>query len=591
MTPLTIPPVRPRRSLHLCRLAALGSFGAALVAAGCTGGILPADSTNPTGQPGPGPSVRPPSNTPPAGGPGAPPTTSPMPVTPSNALDVGISGMRRLTAEQYRNTVRDLLKLQDARELVSPSALPGDGALADRFTSNAANALQGLDADKYADLADMLARKAVTNLSTLVGCGTMDAACAQTFIENFGKRAFRRPLTQVEVERYKKVFAAGSDFATGIRLVVQTFLQSPKFIYLVEIVPPDGAGKVYEVDGWAIASRLSYFFLASMPDEPLFAAAEAGRLKTPEQIAEQATRLMNDARFRETLGFFHHEWLELDQLSSAEKDAMAFSVWTPELKAELQEQVSRFIQGVLRDGDGKIETLLTASFTFMKGGLYDLYGLPRPAGAAANSWAKVDLDPKQRSGLLTHAGLMAGMAHENRTSYILRGKMVREAMLCTVVPPPPPGVDASETNIPPTATAQERSVLHRTKPECATCHELFDPLGFAFEIYDAVGRFRASDAAGKPIDSRAVIAATAKIDGTVGDALELTRRLGPAEEVQACVARQWLRFALGRELDETEDASTLSAVLKATNDSGGKVGDILSAVARSNAFRHLKVKP
>ena len=166
---------------------------------------------------------------------------------------------------------------------------------------------------------------------------------------------------------------------------------------------------------------------------------------------------------------------------------------------------------------------------------------------------------------------MAGMAHENRTSYILRGKMVREAMFCTVVPPPPPGVDASETNIPPTATAQERSVLHRTKPECASCHELFDPLGFAFEIYDAVGRFRVNDAAGKPIDSRATIAATAKIDGAVGDALELTRRLGPAEEVQDCVARQWLRFALGRELDETEDASTLSAVLKATNDSGGKV--------------------
>jgi hypothetical protein len=160
-----------------------------------------------------------------------------------------------------------------------------------------------------------------------------------------------------------------------------------------------------------------------------------------------------------------------------------------------------------------------------------------------------------------------------------------------VVPPPPPGVDASETNIPATATAQERSVLHRTKPECASCHELFDPLGFAFEIYDASGSFRLNDAAGKPIDSKAVVANTAKLDGTVADAVELTRRLAPSEEVRNCVAKQWLRFALGRELDDTEDASTLTSVMKTATESGGKVTDILGAVARSNAFRYLKVKP
>jgi hypothetical protein len=583
MKPLTLPPARARRFSCLYGLA----FPlAVLTAASCTG-IENVGGTPPGGTP--GPMARPPTGTPP--GPGAPPTTSPTPVNPSGGLDVAASGMRRLTAQQYRNTVRDLLKMPEVLELVPPTALPGDGALADRFTSNSATSLQGLDADKYADIADALARKAVTNLGALVGCNTMDAACAGTFIENFGKRAFRRPLTATEVERYKKVFTAGGDFTNGIRLVVQTFLQSPKFVYLVEIVPPDGAGKVFEVDGWSVASRLSYFFLASMPDEQLFAAAEKDELKTPEQIGKQATRLMSDPRFRETLTFFHHEWLEMDQLGSAEKDATAFKIWTPELKADLQEQTYRFIDAVLREGDGRVETLLTASFTFMKGGLYDLYGVPKPAGAAANSWARVELDPKQRAGLLTQAGLLAGMAHEDRTSYILRGKMVREAFLCTVVPPPPPGVDASETNIPATATAQERSVLHRTKPECASCHELFDPLGFAFEIYDAVGSYRANDAAGKAIDSRAVISGTTRLDGTVGDALELTKRLAPAEEVRNCVARQWLRFALGRELDDTEDASTLTSVMKTASDSGGKITDVLGAVAQSNAFRYLKVKP
>jgi hypothetical protein len=474
---------------------------------------------------------------------------------------------------------------------VSVTALPSDGSLGERFTSNSATSLQGLDADKYADAAEQLARKAVTNLGGLVSCGTMDAACAGTFIETFGKRAFRRPLTPAEVDRYTKVFMAGGEFANGIRLVVQTFLQSPKFLYLVETVPANGAGKVFELDGWSVASRLSYFFLNSMPDDPLFAAAEANELKTPDQIGKQVTRLLADERFKETLTFFHDQWLELDQLSSAEKDQMAFKLWTPELKADLQEQTYRFIDAVLREGDGKIETLFTANFSFLKGNLYDLYGVPKPAGAAANSWAKVELNPKERAGLLTHAGLMAGMAHEDRTSYILRGQLVREGILCTEVPPPPAGVDASETNIPATATAQERSKLHRIKPECASCHELFDPLGFAFEIYDPIGRFRATDAAGKPIDSTAVITATSKLDGTVPDALELTRRLGTAEEVRACVARQWLRFALGRDLDATEDASTFDSVLKSTNDSGGKIADMLGAVARSNAFRHLKVNP
>jgi hypothetical protein len=516
---------------------------------------------------------------------------SPTPVNPSTGLDVAPSGMRRLTADQYLNTVRDLLKMSDVRTLIELSALPSDGSLGERFTSNAQTSLQGLDADKYADAADQLSRKAITNLGNLVSCTSMDAACAQTFIQNFGKRAFRRPLTPAEVDRYKKVFAAGADFANGVRLVVSTFLQSPKFLYLVEIVPDGGAGKVFQIDSWSMASRLSYFFLNSMPDDPLFAAADADQLKTPDQISEQARRLMGDARFSETLNFFHDQWLEMDQLSSAEKEETLFKIWTPELKADLQEQTYRFIDEVIRKGDGKVETLFTASFAFLRGSLYDVYGVPKPAGAAANNWAKVDLNPKERAGLLTHAGLLAGMAHENRTSYILRGQLVREAILCTEIPPPPADVDASETNIPPTATAQERSKLHRVRPDCASCHELFDPLGFAFEIYDPIGKFRTLDAMGKPIDSTAVITNTAKLDGTVPDAIELTKRLGPAEEVRNCVARQWLRFALGRDLDETQDGSTLSAVFKTSNDSGGKVADILGAVARSNAFRHLKVNP
>ena len=523
-----------------------------------------------------------------SGGTNQPPIATP--VAPSDSLDVAVSGIRRLTAEQYRNTVRDLLNMPEAKTLIPVGSLPSDGSLGDRFTSNINTQIQGIDADKFADAADQLATKAVANLGTLVPCAPAsgNAECAQKFIEGFGKRAFRRPLTSAEVDRYKTVYAAGGDFTNGIRLVLQTFLQSPKFLYLVEAVPADAGGKVLAVDSYAAASRLSYFLLNSMPDDKLMAAADAGELKTAEQLGQHATRLIADPRFKETLGFFHDQWLEMDFLRSAEKSPELFKAWTPELKAALDEQIRRFVEGVMLEGDGRVETLLTADFSYFNGPLYEHYGVTKPAGAG--DWAKVKLDPAQRAGLLTHAGLMAGLAHEDRTSFILRGKLVREAMFCGTVAPPPPGVDASETNIDPNLTAQQRSEQHRKDPSCSVCHALFDPLGFAFEIYDGTGRFRTVDAAGKALDTRAEITETAKLNGSVANALEMVKKLGPAEEVRNCVAKQWLRFALGRDLDDKQDASTVNSVFKAAADSNGKVPEMLSAIARSNAFRHLKVR-
>jgi hypothetical protein len=583
MDPTSPAPPKVRRGFVACALVLMTAAAAA-----CTGAVDGKSGNR--AQPPPGEGMNGPAG---PNGPGGDPNQPPIstPVTPSAGLDVAVSGMRRLTAEQYRNTVRDLLRLPDAKALVPVGSLPSDGSLGDRFTSNILNQVQGLDADKYADAAVILADKAVANLANLVPCSPQagNPACAQQFIESFGKRAFRRPLTGAEVERYKTVYTAGGDFPNGIRLVVQTFLQSPKFLYLVEAVPADGAGKVLAIDSWAAASRLSYFLLNSMPDDQLFAAAEKGELGGPEQLGAHATRLIADPRFRETLGFFHEQWLELEFLRSAEKSPELFKAWTPELKAALDEQIRRFVEGVLLEGDGKVETLLTAGFSYFNGPLYEHYGVQKPAGAG--DWAKVNLDPAQRSGLLTHAGLMAGLAHEDRTSFILRGKMVREALLCTFVPPPPAGVDASEMNLDPNLTAQERSKQHRTDPQCSSCHELFDPLGFAFEIYDSTGRFRTTDAAGKAIDSKSEIGGTAKLDGSVGNAVELVKRLGSAEEVRNCVARQWLRFALGRDADPQDDASSLDSIFKAAADSGGKVPDILAAIARSNAFRHLKVRP
>jgi hypothetical protein len=279
----------------------------------------------------------------------------------------------------------------------------------------------------------------------------------------------------------------------------------------------------------------------------------------------------------------------IDELLSVEKDPMAYPLFTPEVRAAMRDEVLEFADQVTRFGDGKLETLLKGSFAFMNAPLYDFYGLPKPAGASATTWQKVDLDPKQRAGILTQAGVLAGLAHENRTSFILRGKLIREAILCTDVPSPPPGVDASEMNIPPTATAKQRSEKHRTDPNCAGCHALFDPLGFGFESFDAVGRFRTTDAMGAPIDTAVDITGTEKLDGKVADGIELVSKLANADEVRGCVAKQWMRFGLGRLEDRDADAGSLWAGLQALNDSNGKIADLLVALAKSDAVRHQKV--
>jgi hypothetical protein len=184
------------------------------------------------------------------------------------------------------------------------------------------------------------------------------------------------------------------------------------------------------------------------------------------------------------------------------------------------------------------------------------------------------------------------MAHENRTSFILRGKLVREAILCFQVPPPPAGVDTSEMMISPTATAKERSEMHRRDPSCASCHAAFDTIGFAFEGYDPIGRFRTTDAAGKPVDTvNSLNGVSMALDGDVPNAVALAKKLSTSEDAGQCMARMWMRFGLGREEEDKDDAGSLAAAFKAMKDSGGSIPEMLVAVARSDAFRHQKVKP
>ena len=239
------------------------------------------------------------------------------------------------------------------------------------------------------------------------------------------------------------------------------------------------------------------------------------------------------------------------------------------------------------EGDQRLQTLLAAPFSFLDASLATFYGAAGAPQAPSGAWQRVDLPADQRAGLLTQAGLMATLASESRTSFILRGKMVREALFCTASLPPPPDAPA-EPKLDPGASAKARSEAHRTDPACASCHDSFDPLGFAFEIYDATGRYRTSDAAG-PIDAKVTLTHTKQLNGqTAASAVELAKLLAGADEVRDCVARQWLRFGLGRE-DAAEDEPSLVAAMAAFKQGGAKLPALLVSIARSDAFRYQKV--
>jgi hypothetical protein len=507
--------------------------------------------------------------------------------SPPPAAQVAAAPLRRLTAEQYRNTVRDLLGVADVA--VDLPIDEGSGG----FYGNAIAPVSELFLEKYGRAAELVARAAIQHPEGLLPCSPAaggEDACARAFIEGFGQRAFRRPLAPDEVAAYERLFAAGragAGFHDGVRLVVQGMLQSPHFLYLFESSPAPTA-KVEAVPAYALAARLSYFLWTTTPDQTLQAAAAGGSLRTRAGLAAQVQRMIADPRFANTVRSFHLQWLDVSELDGQEKRKKIYPLWTDDLKAAMREETVRFADHVVRAGDGRLDTLLTARFSFVGGPLFELYGLGKREGDAA-AWQKVDLDRTQRAGILTQPSVMTVHAHWDQSSLVLRGKLVREKLLCSVLPPPPPDVNNTLPQADPKVSARERFEEHRSEVSCARCHRLIDPLGAPFEHFDGIGAWRTEDGP-RPVDAEGELRGTEHADGPVKDAVELVAKLAASDEVRACVARQWFRFALGRD-EVAEDAASIAAANAAFRDSGYRIPALVAAIASSDAFRYQTVRP
>ena len=568
---------RPTRSIvSWISLSALLAFGA------CQGEITSSQKGN--GQAGEKP------------GSGAKPgdsSSGQMPGDPSTGAPATTPGavsavpMRRLTKAQYHNTIRDLLGFP-------PTGVEGFGLDEKEggFDANSKAPLKELQIEKYQAAAEELAGRAVANLERLAPCADpagAQAACLDAFLDGFGKRAYRRPLTDEERAAYKEIFTLGRDpeggFVGGIRLVVATMLQSPYFLYRPELgTGTPGPGGEMPLTQYEIASRLSYFLQNTMPDAALFEAADAGELGTPEEIATHAERLLKDEKARGAMVSFFRQWLEIEDLETLEKDTEVYPQFTDEVREAMIHELDEFVDRVVRQGDGKLETLLTANYSFLSEPLFDVYGVEGADGAGAGTNpARVNLPEAERAGILTLAPVMARHGYADQSSPVGRGYVVSDRLLCRTPPPPPDDVVNEVPKPDPNVSTRVRFEMHRTNPECATCHTLMDPLGIPFEIYDGMGRYRERDGS-QMVDAASELEGTSN-DGPVKDAIELVGRLAAADEVKACMARQWFRYAFGR-LDGKADEPFLQEAVSAFGSSGDQLPDLMVALTKSRVFSH-----
>jgi Protein of unknown function (DUF1592)/Protein of unknown function (DUF1588)/Protein of unknown function (DUF1595)/Protein of unknown function (DUF1587)/Protein of unknown function (DUF1585) len=537
------------------------------------------------------------------GSPGSqtPPTTMPGPIGPMGSMptqmppgpmpaaggcgphDPGPWVLRRLSHEEYENSVRDLTGypqalahdlLEDEQWGWRPALPPIAPASTEHYLRAAAKVSEQLLAG---------------GLRALAGCDSGEP-CARKLIAGFAARAYRRPLQAEEVAILEEAYRAGAmaGDAEGLRALVLAVLQAPQFLYRLETGQPRRNGESFvRLTSWETAARLSYHFWGTVPDAPLAAAAEAGQLDSPEQISAQVQRLLADPRARDRVGYLQHNWLQLARLDSTEKDTRELPSFTPALRAELQAEIARYLDDSFWDPRSNVEALLTSPHTFVNAALAAHYGLPAPAGPGLQ---RVALDPTHHAGLLTRGPLMTMLARDWETSVVQRGVFVLNNVLCMDLPPPPAEVEVEPPReVPPNATMRERLEEHGTNPSCRNCHELFDPIGFALETFDALGRFRSTDK-GRPIDTSGHFAVLPNRP-RFKDALEMSRLLAAAPKVRECMVRTWFELAFARRPDEKADACTLQVMSQRFASGGQRLPDLFVSATETDAFRFRRPSP
>ena len=548
----------------------------ALSLAACTGSISGNQSGPQTGPQSPG--------SPPAG---PPPQTESGRYVCNDRIYPAVTQARRLTALEYQNAI---VALFDGR--LTPSIkYPGSvGKSVTGFSTEALlNDIGAGGAEQLMFAAEDVALQLPAALAQMIPCATSTPgeACVNTFLDKYGTRAYRRPPSAAErnelLDEYRAGVTSGASFSESMAMLVDHLLQMPQFLYLAEGAA--GAGRA--LDGYELASRLSFMLTDSIPDDALLAAAP--NVTDPAALTAQATRLLASTSANTTIARFFREWTGTTRLVAADKDQTAFPFFNAAFAQSMNESFDRFVVDQVR-GQGTVRTLLRSTDAFVDGTMASFLGVAAPP---QGQWAKTTLDSQRYSGVVTQPAMLASLAHSSETSFVFRGRFIRKYLLCEVLGAPPADAQSifGSLPLPPNPTGKDISAAVVARPECSGCHSLMNPAGLAFEQFDAVGRYRTSYGSGKTVDPSGVLKGVGAKPGVAGhdlsfaDQTSMMEQLVNEPQVSTCVGTQVFRFTVSR-MDTPADVCAIQAVGDALLAPGGTLSQAIMAMIATDAFTH-----
>ncbi len=414
-----------------------------------------------------------------------------------------------------------------------------------------------------------------------------EESCAKKILSTLARRAYRRPVTDTEVAALLKLYKSGrSDggFESGIEMALQGVLVSTNFLFRIEREPANTpVDTPYRLSDLELASRLSFFLWSSLPDDELLDLAERGKLKDPAVLEQQVKRMFADPRSQALVDNFAGQWLYLRNVKTRTPNRDVFPDFDENLRQAFSQETNLFLKSMLRD-DRPVLDLLTADYTYVNERLARHYGIPNISGS---QFRRVTLADESRRGLLGQGSILMLTALANRTSVVQRGKWVLENLLASPPPPPPPDVPPlKEKSEGAKGTLRQQMEAHRANPACYVCHSRMDPIGFALENFDAIGKWRTTDD-GAPIDSSGTLPDGSKFQG----AAEMRKAmLNRPELIVNAISEKLLTYALGRQL-EYYDAPSVRKIIREAGASQYRWSSIILGIAKSTPFQMRRSRP
>lgn len=491
--------------------------------------------------------------------------------------------LRRLTQFEYNTTLHELAT-------AAPVELAAED-IGNLFGNDVATQSVPLQLVKdYFENAQQIASSLTSpeRIATLSACaaapGADEVACVQSVLASFVMKAYRRPLDAGDLDAFSQLFqkvrASGESFASSLAAVLEAALQAPDFLYRPELgVPAEGRSDVLRPTDYEMATRLSYLFWGSQPDDELLQAAAAGQLRTPEQVKAAGQRLLADDKSREVVRYFFDFLLPIQGLSGLQRDTKDYPAFNAGIGQLMRQEAETFLLEEVFGGSRTWPGILTAPYTYANAELAAYYGL---APVTGTEFRRVPLDGVKRAGLLSLGGVAAGPVHTNKTNPVTRGALVVKKLMCQVIPLPPKEI-ADQVKPPAddlAPTARERYTMHSAAAQCRGCHVNMDPVGFALEKIDAVGQWREQEN-GVTIDATG----NSPLLGTFDGPVELGKRVAESEIAQACFARRWVDFGYGRTTDI--DSCGLARVVEQFKAANYDIQQLLLSLTQTDDFLYL----